>query len=94
MDEDRAAPDGVRIGLAFSGGGMRASAFAHSMTGSPRAADPFLPNGLLDRMRLVSGVSGGSGTAAQLGLCGLEGLRGYRERYLPTDTERYMDIPT
>lgn len=88
--EDRVNPDEVWIGLAFSGGGMRASAFAYGMTEALRAADPSSPNGLLDRVRLVSGVSGGSVTAAQLGLYGPAGLVGYRERYLVTDAERYM----
>jgi NTE family protein len=80
----------VWIGLAFSGGGMRASAFAYGMTEELRAAGMGGANGLLDHVRLVSGVSGGSVTAAQLGLNGPEGLKGYRERYLLTDAERYM----
>lgn len=83
------APGDIWIGLAFSGGGMRASAFAHGMTKALRAQGPG-PNGLLDHVRLVSGVSGGSVTAAQLGLNGPEGLRGYRERYLMSNAERYM----
>lgn len=80
------------IGLAFSGGGMRASAFAFGMTEALREAGvtAATPNGLLDHVRLVSGVSGGSVTAAQLGLYGPDGLRGYRERYLVTDAEKYM----
>lgn len=80
----------VYVGLAFSGGGMRASAFAYGMTEALRAVDTGTPNGLLDQVRLVSGVSGGSVTAAQLGLYGPAGLVGYRERYLLTDAERYM----
>ncbi|QYK42737.1 MAG: patatin-like phospholipase family protein [Paracoccaceae bacterium] len=90
LAEETVAADEVWIGLAFSGGGMRASAFAYGMTEALRAADPGSPNGLLDHVRLVSGVSGGSVTAAQLGLNGPEGLRGYRERYLVTDAEKYM----
>ena len=89
--EDAAPDEGeVWIGLAFSGGGMRASAFAYGMTEELRAAGFGGANGLLDHVRLVSGVSGGSVTAAQLGLNGPEGLRGYRERYLVTDAEKYM----
>lgn len=90
LADDAVAPDEVYIGLAFSGGGMRASAFAYGMTEALRAVDTGTPNGLLDRVRLVSGVSGGSVTAAQLGLHGPEGLVGYRERYLVTDAEKYM----
>ncbi|HMO09095.1 MAG TPA: patatin-like phospholipase family protein [Paracoccaceae bacterium] len=82
--EAPADDDGIYIGLAFSGGGMRASAFAFGMTEALREA------GVLDRVRLVSGVSGGSVTAAQLGLYGPQGLVGYRERYLLTDAEKYM----
>lgn len=80
------------IGLAFSGGGMRASAFAYGMAEELREAGrgKTSPNGLLDHVRLVSGVSGGSVTAAQLGLWGPAGLRDYREKYLLTDAEKYM----
>lgn len=89
--EDTDIGDGeVYIGLAFSGGGMRASAFAYGMTEELRAAGFGAGNGLLDLVRLVSGVSGGSVTAAQLGLNGPAGLRGYRERYLVTNAEKYM----
>lgn len=82
----------VYVGLAFSGGGMRASAFAYGMLEALRDAgvSTTTPNGLLDHVRLVSGVSGGSVTAAQLGLWGPAGLKGYRERYLLTDAEKYM----
>jgi predicted acylesterase/phospholipase RssA len=89
--EDAPVGDGeVYIGLAFSGGGMRASAFAYGMTEELRAAGFGGQNGLLDHVRLVSGVSGGSVTAAQLGLNGPAGLVGYRERYLVTNAEKYM----
>jgi NTE family protein len=71
---------------------MRASAFAFGMTEALRATgvSTSTPNGLLDHVRLVSGVSGGSVTAAQLGLWGPNGLVGYRERYLLTNAEKYM----
>ncbi len=80
------------VGLAFSGGGMRASAFAYGMLEElgAQAALTKSPNGLLDDVRLVSGVSGGSVTAAQFGLWGPAGLKGYRERYLITNAEKYM----
>lgn len=91
--EPLTAGDGeVYIGLAFSGGGMRATAFAYGMLQELRAAgvETGTPNGLLDQVRLVSGVSGGSVMAAQLGLYGPEGLTGFRERYLITNAEAYM----
>lgn len=82
----------VYVGLAFSGGGMRASAFAYGMLEElkAQAAITGTPDGLLDNVRLVSGVSGGSVTAAQFGLYGPRGLDGYRERYLITNAEKYM----
>lgn len=91
--EPLTAGDGeIYIGLAFSGGGMRATAFAYGMLEELRAAgvETGTPNGLLDQVRLVSGVSGGSVMAAQLGLYGPEGLTGFRERFLITDAEAYM----
>jgi NTE family protein len=80
------------IGLAFSGGGFRATAFAYGMLQELRAAgvETGSPNGLLDQVRLVSGVSGGSIMAAQFGLNGPAGLDGFRDRFLVTDGEAYM----
>ncbi len=91
--EPLTAGDGeVYIGLAFSGGGMRATAFAYGMLEELRASGVVTgtANGLLDNVRLVSGVSGGSVMAAQFGLAGPEGLAGFRDAYLVTDAERYM----
>jgi len=91
--EPLSAGDGeLYIGLAFSGGGMRATAFAYGMLQELRAAgvETGTPNGLLDNVRLVSGVSGGSVMAAQLGLYGPRGLDGFREKFLITDAEAYM----
>ncbi|MCU0899556.1 MAG: patatin-like phospholipase family protein [Cypionkella sp.] len=86
------ADDSLYVGLAFSGGGMRASAFAYGMLEELRAQGAITgtPHGILDHVRLVSGVSGGSVTAAQFGLYGPAGLTGYRERYLLTNAEKYM----
>ena len=82
----------IYVGLAFSGGGMRASAFAYGMLEELKAQGAITgtPDGLLDHVRLVSGVSGGSVTAAQFGLWGPRGLDGYRENYLITNAEKYM----
>jgi predicted acylesterase/phospholipase RssA len=91
--EPLTASDGeLYIGLAFSGGGMRATAFAYGMLEELRSAgvETGTPNGLLDQVRLVSGVSGGSVMAAQLGLYGPAGVTGFRERFLVTDAEAYM----
>jgi predicted acylesterase/phospholipase RssA len=80
------------VGLAFSGGGMRATSFAYGMLEELKATGAVTgtPNGLLDQVRLVSGVSGGSVIAAQFGLNGPAGLTGFREQFLITDAERYM----
>ncbi|MFO1201948.1 MAG: patatin-like phospholipase family protein [Tabrizicola sp.] len=91
--EPLTAGDGeLYVGLAFSGGGMRATAFAYGMLQELKAAgvDTGTPNGLLDEVRLVSGVSGGSVMAAQLGLYGPQGIDGFRERFLVTNAEAYM----
>lgn len=82
----------VYVGLAFSGGGMRASAFSYGLLEELRAqtASAKDPNGILSDVRLVTGVSGGSVTAAYFGLNGPKALDGYRENYLITDAEKYM----
>ncbi|WP_319824618.1 patatin-like phospholipase family protein [Thalassovita sp.] len=82
----------VYVGLAFSGGGMRASAFAYGLLEELRAqtANADDPDGVLSEVRLVTGVSGGSVTAAYFGLHGPAALEGYRENYLVTDAEKYM----
>jgi len=82
----------IYVGLAFSGGGMRASAFAHGMLLAMREATASAgdPDGMLSDVRLVTGVSGGSVTAAYFGLTGPAGVTGYRDRYLIRDAERYM----
>jgi NTE family protein len=84
--------DELFIGLAFSGGGMRASAFAHGMLMEldTAARGPGRPHGLLDHVRLVTGVSGGSVTAAYFGLKGPDGVARYRDIYLVKDAEKYM----
>ena len=87
---DSAAADDLYIGLAFSGGGMRATAFAYGMLQELRAAETGTPHGLLDNVRLVSGVSGGSVMAAQIGLNGPQGMTGFRDAFLTTNAEAYM----
>lgn len=80
------------VGLAFSGGGMRASAFAHGMLEALRdsSASETDPDGILSEVRLVTGVSGGSVTAAYFGLYGPNGVTRYRDLYLVKNAERYM----
>lgn len=92
-DPSRGSPgDGTTfVGLAFSGGGTRASAFSYGMLEELRVqtASRSNPDGILSEVRLVSGVSGGSVTAAWFGYAGPDGMEKYR-RYLDLDGERYM----
>ncbi|MGV6811246.1 MAG: patatin-like phospholipase family protein [Brevirhabdus sp.] len=83
--------DSIYIGLAFSGGGTRASAFAYGMLKELELAgvSSKTPHGLLDHVRLVTGVSGGSVTAANFGLKGPRSMRGF-EAYLKKNGEKYM----
>ncbi|MBB5751199.1 patatin-like phospholipase family protein [Prosthecomicrobium pneumaticum] len=79
------------VGLAFSGGGTRAAAFAYGMMRELEATP--LPGGegsMLDSVRMVSGVSGGSVAAAYFGLNGTRGYRDFRERFLIRDGEASM----
>ena len=86
------ADDAVFIGLAFSGGGMRASAFAQGMLEAlqEQGRSKTNPHGLLPHVRLVTGVSGGSVTAAYFGYRGPEGVDAYRDAYLVKNAEKYM----
>ena len=85
-------PGPLWVGLAFSGGGTRATAFAEGMLEEIRAmtATAARPEGLLAEVRLVTGVSGGAVNAAWFGLTGPAGLDGFRESFLLADGERYM----
>lgn len=78
---------GTVVGLAFSGGGTRAAAFAYGVlkqmqrTPTPRAGG----HDLLDHVGIVSGVSGGSVIAAYYGLKGRAALDDFREQFLTQD---------
>lgn len=79
------------IGLSFSGGGMRASAFAFGVLQELSKSEGVLRNGmrtpLIDQVSLVSGVSGGSITAAYFALRGHDILADFRKRFLFQDVE-------
>ncbi len=80
------------IGLSFSGGGTRASAFAFGVlnelgkTEAPRSATR-----LIDQVSLVSGVSGGSVTAAYFALHGHDTLADFRKKFLIQDVEASLN---
>jgi NTE family protein len=79
------------IGLSFSGGGMRASAFAFGVLQELAKTSEISRDGtrtaLIDRVSLVSGVSGGSVTAAYFALYGRETIADFRKKFLIQDVE-------
>jgi len=79
------------IGLSFSGGGTRASAFAFGVLQELAKTEEPEPGGarraLVDHVSLVSGVSGGSVTAATFALYGRDMLGDFRKRFLTQDVE-------
>jgi len=79
------------IVLSFSGGGLRAAAFAHGVLSaleSVKTAD----GDLLDDVALISSVSGGSLTAAYYGVYGREGLTRFRSEVLLPGFESGMRL--
>ncbi len=86
--------DGTTIGLAFSGGGTRAAAFAYGVLAQLARTPPTRrndPGDLLDRVGVVSGVSGGSVMAAYYGLKGRAALTDFRQRFLDQDVMAQLD---
>ncbi len=83
------------IGLSFSGGGTRASAFAYGVLQELGKTQETARNGtrgqLIDRVSLVSGVSGGSVTAAYFALHGRDTLNDFRHRFLVQDVEASLN---
>ncbi|MEX0286133.1 MAG: patatin-like phospholipase family protein, partial [Paracoccaceae bacterium] len=86
------ADEELFVGLAFSGGGTRASSFSFGMLKALQEVNrsDSNPHGLLKHVQLVTGVSGGSVTAAYFGLHGPAGMNSYREKYLIQNAEKYM----
>jgi NTE family protein len=82
------------VGVAFSGGGMRASAFSYGVLNELDRYEMATDQGqtrMTDMVDLVSGVSGGSVTAAYFGLKGREGLPAFRSRFLERNAEQGFD---
>jgi len=75
------------VALSFSGGGLRASAFAYGVLEGLRDQPSAAGHTLLDEVGFITSVSGGSITAAYFGLHGAEGLKGFREKVLLRDGE-------
>ena len=93
---DPTAGDDVLVGLAFSGGGTRAAAFAHGVLQEIDQTTVRTRSGthsLLDRVGFVSGVSGGSVAAAYFGLKKREALADFREKFLIRNAEEWVSTP-
>ncbi len=81
------------VGLAFSGGGTRAAAFAFGVLSE---LDTYVVDEkpyrrtLVDNVRTIAGASGGSVMAAYFGYKGKDGYRDFRERFLVQDVEGSM----
>jgi NTE family protein len=88
--KDATAGDDVLVGLAFSGGGTRAAAFAHGVLQEIDQTTVRTRTGthsLVDSIGFVSGVSGGSVTAAYFGLKKRAALADFREKFLIRNAE-------
>lgn len=77
------------LGLAFSGGGTRAAAYAYGIL--RQLQDTPVPGrpgtSMADKVRMVSGASGGAVTAAYFALKGPHRFDDLRERFLERDAE-------
>ena len=78
------------VALSFSGGGLRAAAFAYGVLEGLRDQPASAPKSLLDEVHFVTSVSGGSLTAAYFGLHGVPGLERFRAEALGRDGEASM----
>ncbi|MBX9825483.1 MAG: patatin-like phospholipase family protein [Xanthobacteraceae bacterium] len=91
--QDPSAGDDVMVGLAFSGGGTRAAAFAHGVLqelDQTTARSRSGTNSLLDRVGFVSGVSGGAVAAAYFGLKKRAAVGDFREKFLIRNAEESL----
>ncbi len=82
--------DELLVVLAFSGGGMRASALSYGVLKALQAFPIETNNAgtnLLNEVDLISSVSGGSFTAAYYGLYGQDIFNTYEDRFLKCDVE-------
>ncbi len=78
------------IGLSFSGGGTRASAFSYGVIEELAAHETRsggIGKSLIDDVRFVSGVSGGSVAAAYFALHGAKTIPAFRDNFLYKDPQ-------
>ncbi len=81
------------VGLAFSGGGMRAAAFSYGVLAEFDRIQIHSGNSsarLVDHVDFLSGVSGGAITAAYFGLNGRAALASFQEKFLMRDAEESL----
>ncbi len=86
--------DELMVGLAFSGGGMRAAAFSFGVLKELARTDVTLHGrrlALIDHIDFVTGVSGGAVPAAYFGLKRRDALLDFRERFLIRDAEAELN---
>ena len=86
--------DDLMVGLAFSGGGMRAAAFSFGALKEIARATITVRGkrvALIDHIDFVTGVSGGSVPAAYFGLKRRAMLDDFRERFLIRDAEESLN---
>src|SRR5437868_1197780 len=82
--------DEIMVGLAFSGGGMRAAAFSFGVLKEIGRSNIMVRGKsvpLIDHIDFVTGVSGGAIPAAYFGLKRRAMLADFRERFLIQDAE-------
>ena len=86
--------DEMMVGLAFSGGGMRAAAFSFGVLKELAQSDVALRGrrvALIDHIDFVTGVSGGAVPAAYFGLKRRAALTDFRERFLIRNAEEELN---
>jgi predicted acylesterase/phospholipase RssA len=94
LRETPEATDELMVGLAFSGGGMRAAAFSFGVLKELARAEITVRGrrvALIDHIDFVTGVSGGSVPAAYFGLKRRAALADFRERFLIRDAEEGLN---
>ena len=90
---DPTAGDDILVGLAFSGGGTRAAAFAHGVLSEIDQTTVRSRTGthsLIDSVGFVSGVSGGAVLTAYYGLKKRAALNDFREKFLIRNAEEAL----
>jgi NTE family protein len=93
LRDSPSANDDLMVGLAFSGGGMRAAAFSFGVLKEIARTDVTVRGrrvALIDQIDFVTGVSGGAVPAAYFGLKRRAALDDFRERFLIRDAEESL----